>query len=38
MTDLEFVSYFVGSLYIVYFAGYQWGKYVRILKDLGRAS
>lgn len=37
MTDSEFISYFIGSLMIVYFAGYQWGKFTRILKDLGRA-
>jgi len=38
MTETEFISWFVGSLMTVYFVGYQWGKYAKILKELGRAS
>lgn len=36
MTDEEFISYFIGSLMLVYFCGFQWGKYAKIIKDLGR--
>jgi hypothetical protein len=36
MTETEFASYLVGSLFLCYTIGFQWGKYVRILNDLGR--
>lgn len=37
-TESEFVSYLIGALIVAYFTGYQWGKYARIIKDLGRWS
>lgn len=36
MTDTSFISFFIGSLMLVYFTGYQWGKYAKIIRDLGR--
>lgn len=38
MTDAEFISYFVSALMVSYYAGLQWGKFAKVLKDLGRMS
>lgn len=36
MSEIEFASYLIGALFLCYVIGFQWGKYVRILTDLGR--
>ena len=36
MTEAELIASLIGSLMLSFFVGYQWGKYAKILKDLGR--
>jgi len=38
MSETQLFTYVITSLGLVYFAGYQWGKYARIVKDLGTAA
>lgn len=38
MSDTEFLSWFIGSLALTYWAGFQWGKYAKIIRDLGNAA
>jgi len=38
MTDAEFLAWFIGSLVGAYWLGFQWGKYAKIIRDLGNAA
>lgn len=38
MSEAEFAAYFAGALITCYFVGFQWGKYARIIKDLGNSA
>jgi hypothetical protein len=38
MTETELAAYIAGALITCYFVGVQWGKYARILKDLGNSA
>lgn len=38
MTENEFFAAVVTGLVLVYWAGFTWGKYVKIFKELGRSA
>lgn len=38
MTDAEFLAWFIGALVGAYWLGFQWGKYAKIIRDLGNAA
>lgn len=38
MSDSAFVSLLIGSMFVAFMAAYTWGKYSKMLKDLGRAA
>lgn len=37
MTESAFFASVISGMMFCFFAGYQWGQYVKIFKNLGRA-